>query len=256
MLTNQPLYCLYRDEALLVVHKPAGLLVHPSAIDRHETEFALHYARELAGQKVFPVHRLDKPTSGLLVFALSSQVASTLGQAMMAREVEKQYLAVVRGWPAAAGRIDHPLKRDPVNKQDRREQPIQSAVSDYQRLAQVELPIQVDRYPSTRYALVQIQPHEGRKHQLRRHLKHLGHPILGDVKQGKGPHNRYMEHTFGRGLWLACVQMRFAHPLTGAPLCLDAPLEARFTPLLQAWGWWDDVPSAWQPRGERLLLGK
>jgi tRNA pseudouridine65 synthase len=245
MKTN-PLKLIYCDEALLVVHKPAGLLVHRSPIDRHETEFALQYARELnGGEHVYPVHRLDKPTSGLLVFARSPEAATKLGEALMARQVQKTYLAVVRGWPQAEGQIDYPLRLEAVDKRDTSEQPVQSAVSDYSCLARVELPVQVDRYPQTRYALVAVEPHEGRKHQVRRHLKQLGHPILGDIKHGKGPHNRYAEVEFGRGLLLACVQMTFPHPVSGESLTLNAPLESRFTRLIQRWDWVQHLPAEW-----------
>lgn len=249
MKTN-PLKLIYCDEALLAVHKPAGLLVHRSPIDRHETEFALQYARELnAGEHVYPVHRLDKPTSGLLVFARSPEAATKLGETLMARQVQKTYLAVVRGWPQAKGQIDYPLRLEAVDKRDINEQPVQSAVSDYSCLAQVELPVQVDRYPQTRYALVAIHPHEGRKHQVRRHLKQLGHPILGDIKHGKGPHNRYAEAEFGRGLLLACVQMTFPHPVSGEPLTLNAPLESRFAELIRRWNWAQNLPVEWLPTG-------
>lgn len=245
-----PLRLIYRDEALLVVHKPAGLLVHRSPIDRHETEFALQYARELNdGEHVYPVHRLDKPTSGLLVFARSPEAATKLGEALMTRQVQKTYLAVVRGWPQAQGQIDYPLRLEAVDKRDTSEQPVQSAVSDYSCLARVELPIQVDRYPQTRYALVAVYPHEGRKHQVRRHLKQLGHPILGDIKHGKGPHNRYAEAEFGRGLLLACVQMVFLHPVCGELLTLNAPLESRFAELIRRWGWEQSLPVEWLPTG-------
>lgn len=246
MKTN-PLKLVYCDEALLAVHKPSGLLVHRSPIDRHETEFALQYARELnGGEHVYPVHRLDKPTSGLLVFARSAAVASVLGEAMMSRQVHKVYLAVVRGWPQDVGCIDYPLRLEAVDKRDTSEQPIQSAVSDYACLARVELPVQVDRYPQTRYALVAVEPHEGRKHQVRRHLKQLGHPILGDIKHGKGPHNRYAEAEFGRGLLLACVQMTFPHPVSGEPLTLNAPLEPQFAEVIQRWHWTEQLPVAWR----------
>ncbi|SFX38593.1 pseudouridine synthase [Marinospirillum alkaliphilum] len=246
LMVKNPLQLLYRDADLLVVHKPSGLLVHRSPIDRHETEFALQYARELnGGEHVYPVHRLDKPTSGLLVFARSAEVASALGQLMMTRQVQKTYLAVVRGWPQDAGSIDYPLRLEPADKRDTSEQPVQSAVSDYTCLARVELPVQVDRYPQTRYALVAVHPYEGRKHQVRRHLKQLDHPILGDIKHGKGPHNRYAESEFGRGLLLACVQMTFPHPDSGEPLTLNAPLEPRFAEVIRRWNWQQSLPMEW-----------
>lgn len=120
---KNPLTQIYRDQWLLVVHKPAGLLVHRSPIDQHETEFALQYARAMnGGEHVYPVHRLDRPTSGLLVFARDPQTASTLGKAMMAGEVSKTYLAMVRGWTPGQGFIDHPLREEPEDRR-RKDEP-------------------------------------------------------------------------------------------------------------------------------------
>jgi len=149
---------LYQDEHLVAVHKPSGLLVHRSPIDRQETRFALQTVRNQLGRHVYGVHRLDKGTSGILLFALSPEAGRTLSQAFEAQQVDKRYLAVVRGWPDAQGEIDYPLSRQP----DEREPgpvtpaPPQSAHSSYQRLATVELPVAVERYPSSRYALLAL----------------------------------------------------------------------------------------------------
>ncbi|MGM0769019.1 MAG: pseudouridine synthase [Pseudomonadota bacterium] len=230
-----PLSELYRDDALLVVHKPAGLLVHRSPIDRHETEFALQYARALnGGGHVYPVHRLDRPTSGVLVFARTPDVARALGQQMMAGEVSKTYLAVVRGWPPEQGVIDHPLREEP---EDRRlkglEQPVRAALTHYRRLATTEIPVQVETYPSSRYAVVELMPKTGRKHQLRRHMKHLSHPIIGDANHGRGRHNRYFAERFGEGrLMLAATSIEFRHPVTGVPTRFESVPEESFTRVL------------------------
>ncbi|MDX1560409.1 MAG: pseudouridine synthase, partial [Marinobacter sp.] len=152
MSSQNPLTVLYQDDHLLAVHKPAGLLVHRSPIDKHETEFALQYARALnGGQHVYPVHRLDRPTSGILVFAKNSDTARTLGMAMMAGEVAKTYMAVVRGWPPQQGEIDHPLREEP---EDRRlkdaEQPVRAALTHYRTLATTEIPVEIEKYPTSR----------------------------------------------------------------------------------------------------------
>ncbi|MFW6342192.1 MAG: pseudouridine synthase [Halothiobacillaceae bacterium] len=228
---QNPLQVLYQDDWLLAVHKPAGLLLHRSEIDRHETEFALQYARALnGGQHVYPVHRLDRPTSGLLLFARDPQTAGSLGRRIMAGEVEKHYLAVVRGWLEGSGTIDRPLRERPVDRRDRgSEQPVREAVTDYRCLATVEIPEFVETYPTSRYSLVALNPRTGRKHQLRRHMQHAGHPIIGDTTYGRTRHNRYFADRFGHArLMLAAVGLQLAHPVTGAPLRLHAPLEDSF----------------------------
>jgi tRNA pseudouridine65 synthase len=230
-----PLSVLYRDDYLLIVHKPAGLLVHRSPIDKHETEFALQYARALNdGQHVYPVHRLDRPTSGILVFARDSDTARTLGMAMMAGEVAKTYLAMVRGWPREQGEIDSPLREEP---EDRRlkgvELPVREAVTHYRTLATTEIPVEIEKYPTSRYAVVELCPKTGRKHQLRRHMKHINHPIIGDANHGRGRHNRYFAERFGQGrLMLAATGMAFRHPASGEPLTISAPPEESFLEVL------------------------
>lgn len=235
MLMRNPLTVLFRDDHLLVVHKPAGLLVHRSPIDRHETEFALQYARALnGGRHVFPVHRLDRPTSGILVFARDSVTARTLGLAMMSGEVNKTYLAMVRGWPEECGEIDYPLKEEP---EDRRlkgiEQPEREAFTRYRTLATTEIPVAIEKYPTSRYAVVELCPRTGRKHQLRRHMKHINHPIVGDANHGRGRHNRYFAERFGQGrLMLAATRMEFTHPASGEQMVVTATPEDSFLEVL------------------------
>lgn len=232
---SNPLTVLFRDDHLLIVHKPAGLLVHRSPIDKHETEFALQYARALnGGQHVYPVHRLDRPTSGILVFARDSDTARSLGLAMMAGDVAKTYLAMVRGWPPEHGQIDHPLREEP---EDRRlkgeEQPVRDALTYYRTLATTEIPVEIEKYPSSRYAVVELNPKTGRKHQLRRHMKHINHPIIGDANHGRGRHNRYFAERFGQGrLMLAATRMAFQHPVSGKALTISAAPEASFLEVL------------------------
>ncbi|WP_354444185.1 pseudouridine synthase [Marinobacter sp. MBR-99] len=235
-MTANPLTLLYRDEQLLAVHKPAGLLVHRSPIDKHETEFALQYARALnGGEHVYPVHRLDRPTSGVLLFARDPETARLIGQAMMAGEVEKTYLAVVRGWAPESGVIDHPLKDEPEDRRLRgTEQPVREALTHYRRLATTEIPVAIERYPSSRYSLVELYPKTGRKHQLRRHMKHINHPIIGDANHGRGRHNRYFAERFGEGrLMLAATRLSLRHPVTGEPLTLVSSLEESFLRVLE-----------------------
>lgn len=250
---NQPLEIVFKDEHLVAINKPSGLLVHRSPIDRHETRFALQLLRDQLGQPVFPVHRLDKPTSGLLLFALSAATARLLGEQFQQQQVRKTYLAVVRGHCLGEGLIDHPLKEDPDDYADsRQDKPAQDAQTRYRHLASVELPIPVDKYPSSRYSLVECQPLTGRKHQIRRHLKHINHPIIGDAKHGKGRHNRMFQQALGcHRLLLAATELHCIHPIEQTPLQLVAPLENNFYQLLQQLGWQDAIPSRWQALATR-----
>jgi tRNA pseudouridine65 synthase len=232
---------LYRDDDLVVIDKPPGLLVHRSDIDRRETRFAIQILRDQIGQKVWPAHRLDRGTSGILLFALNREMASQLGKQFEAGTVEKRYLAVVRGHPPEAGEIDHALTRRRDDYEFRGEQSsdeAQPALTRFRRLATIELPVEIDRYPNSRYALVELEPVTGRRHQLRRHLKHLAHPIIGDATYGKGKHNRHFaEHLHCTRLLLACTRLAFDHPKTGQRLTIDCPPSGAFADLLRRFDW-------------------
>ncbi len=232
---------IYQDERVVAIHKPSGLLVHRSELDRHETRFAVQLLRDQLGRHVYPAHRLDRGTSGVLVFALDKDTARSLGGQFERQEVVKTYLAVVRGHPPEAGRIDHALSRRRDDAEwvgERSTDEAQPAVTDFRRLATCELPHQVDRYPNSRYALVELTPHTGRRHQLRRHLKHIAHPIIGDATFGKSRHNRLFQQLFGcHRMLLACVRMQLRHPVDGRILDLHAPPDGEFAAVLAALGW-------------------
>ncbi len=244
---QEQLAIIYQDEHLVAINKPSGLLVHRSPIDRHETRFALQLLRDQIGQRVYPVHRLDKPTSGVLLFGLSSQIARQLSEQFQQRSVEKKYLAVTRGYCPEAGCIDYPLLQKLDKLETKRRdivRPAQDARTDFRRLGTVEIPIEVDRYPQSRYSLVELRPHTGRRHQLRRHMKHIGHPIIGDAKHGKGVHNRFFKSHFGCGrLLLACTAMVVQHPISEHTLSLQAPLDDEFRQLLQDCEWLELIAS-------------
>lgn len=213
---------LHRDEAIVVVHKPAGLLVHRTGLDAGERWFAVQLLRDqLGGQHVFPVHRLDKGTSGVLVFALSSADAAAVARQFAVHAVGKTYQAVVRGWPPDEGSTDHPLTHE-------RKDP-QPAFTRYRTLERIAVPYRADRYPESRYALVEVMPETGRTHQIRRHMKHLGHPLAGDTTHGVGAHNRlWRTHFLCHRMMLACTALRFVHPRTGLPVAFLAPPEDSF----------------------------
>ena len=238
---NDLLEIIYQDDYLVAINKPSGLLVHRSMIDRHETRFAVQMLRDQIGQHVYPIHRLDKPTSGVLIFALNSDIARVLSDSLQHKAVAKNYLAVVRGYTPESATIDYPLKEklDKIaDKKAQQDKPAQEAVSHYQRLATIELPYEVDRYPQSRYSLVKVSPETGRKHQIRRHMKHIGHPIIGDAKHGKGVHNRFFQQHFNcHRLLLTCTDITIEHPISKQPLYLRANLDQTFTQLFNQFKW-------------------
>ena len=225
---------LYQDAHLVAVGKPAGLLVHRSGLDAGETRFALQLLRDQLQAPVWPVHRLDKGTSGVLLFARDAGTAAALGQAFQtAGAVRKTYLAVVRGWPPDAGLIDHPLARLPDDaRASARALEVQPARTRFRTLARHALALPYDDFAQTRCALIELTPETGRRHQLRRHCKHIAHPIIGDATHGKGPLNRALADWLGlQRLWLRAAQLALAHPHGGAPLVIRAAPGAE-------WGRW------------------
>lgn len=234
----EPLEILYQHAQVVAVHKPAGLLVHRSPIDRRETRFAVQLLRDQLGRQVYPLHRLDKPTSGILLFALSPEAARPLARAFACGEVHKSYLAVVRGFAAEAGVIDYPLR--PLQERGGILPPlaVRPAITAYRRLATVELPIATGRYASSRYSLILAQPKTGRRHQLRRHFKHIFHPIVGDTRYGDGRHNRlFREQLDCEGLLLTAVGVGFCHPLTGRRVTISTTPPPAFSQVLHRLGW-------------------
>lgn len=235
---------LYQDEYLVAINKPSGLLVHRSEIDRHETAFALQLVRNQIGQRVYPVHRLDKPTSGVLLFALNSETASLMVEQWRQRDVEKRYLAITRGYMPEHVHLDHAMS-PPVDKHARNERvkPPQEAITDFRCLAKAEIPVEIDKYPQSRYSLTEAMPKTGRKHQIRRHLKHLSHPIIGDARYGKGKHSRYFRDHFGAGrLLLHAWQMTFSHPFTEESITLTAGFDPVWNSLIERFDWYSALP--------------
>ncbi len=213
----------------MAVDKPPGLLVHRTQLAASEQAAALQIVRDQLGRPVWPVHRLDRGTSGVLVFALSAEVASALGALFEGGQMHKRYVALVRGWPAEdAGVIDHALARDP--ELPSAGQPMLEAQTRWRVLARLEWPVVTDpRFATTRVALLEAEPLQGRRHQIRRHLKHIAHPILGDATHGKGRLNRAVAAHLGlQRLWLHARCLSFTHPVTGLPLDLQAPLAAHW----------------------------
>jgi len=223
---------LYQDKYLIIINKPSGLLVHRSPIDKRETVFALQLIRDQIGQFVYPIHRLDRPTSGVLVFALSSDIARVMSEKLKNHEIQKEYLAIVRGYTKESELIDYDLKvlLDKKADRDRRDnKEPQFAQTYYERLATIELPYPVSRYPVARYSLLKLTPKTGRKHQLRRHMKHIFHPIVGDTKYGRNEHNNLFREKFNsHRLLLHASKISFLHPVSGEPLVVEARVDEVF----------------------------
>ena len=216
---------IYEDEYYVVVDKPSKLLVHRTAMSR-DTLFLLQELRNQLGYHVYPVHRLDRPTSGLIIFGKSKEAHVKMSELFRDRQINKTYWAVVRGW-CGDGVIDKSLRK--VNDRgdflgDRVE-----AITNYCELERYELPYFVDKYPMTRYALVEIKPETGRYHQIRRHFKSMSHPLLGDTKYGKPIHNKFLREVIGIDrLMLIANRLQFKHPYTQEELDIQLPENEQF----------------------------
>ena len=232
MFENYKLEILYQDEYLVAINKPTGLLVHKSMIDRHEIYFAMKMLRDELGQWVYPIHRLDKPTSGVLLFALDKHTAKLMSEQFMAHTIKKTYLCVVRGYTDANGLIDHALKEklDKIADKKSQEKEAQEALTEYETLSYAELDFAVGRYDKVRYSLVKVLPKTGRKHQIRRHMKHISHHLLGDTKYGRGEHNKLIRKEFNcHRLLLHASSLNIKHPYTNEELHIEASLDDTFS---------------------------
>ena len=222
---------LYLDATLAVVCKPAGLMVHDSALARGETDFAADRLREQFDRPIFLVHRLDRATSGCLLLAFDREAASALGKALMAQEVEKDYWAICRGWPADdAFTIDHPLDGGPGK-------PLKKpAITDFQVLGRCELDLPSAGFATSRYAWLRASPRTGRFRQIRRHLKHASHHVVGDSSHGDGRHNRNFRTLGIHRMLLHARRLAFVHPLSGEAIEALAAPDVEFAKALALFG--------------------
>jgi tRNA pseudouridine65 synthase len=217
-----PLPVLHLDADFAIVAKPAGLMAHASPMARDERDFLDDRLRAQFGRPVHLVHRLDRATSGCLLAAFDAGAAAALGRIFMSRDVRKDYLAVCRGWPASPQRIDHPLDGGPGKPEKK------PAITDLVVLATAELPQPDARHPSSRYALVRCTPETGRFRQIRRHLKHLSHHLIGDSSHGDGRHNRAFRMAGVYRMLLHAERLSFPHPEDGRIVEAVAPLDDEF----------------------------
>lgn len=212
---------LYQDAHIIAINKPNGLLVHRSPIASDTAEFALQMLRDQIQQKVYPAHRLDRKTSGLLLFTLDKEMDSKMQTLFAEKKVAKSYLAIVRGFTAESETIDYPLRKENGQLQD--------AVTHYRTLAQAELDIPMGSHPTSRYSLVEVRPETGRMHQIRKHMAHIFHPIIADRPHGCNKQNKLWKERFGMdSMMLHAHTLRFQHPVTGQEVFIEAPLLPEF----------------------------
>jgi tRNA pseudouridine65 synthase len=223
---------LHLDDRLVAVDKPAGMVVHRSEWCP-EGEPVLQRLRDQIGRRVWPVHRLDRATSGVLLFALDADAARQLSQQFERHEVDKRYEAIVRGWTEHSGTIDWPLREHP-------DAPLLPAVTEYRRHASLELPIPFGAHATVRYAFVEARPRTGRMHQIRRHFAHLRHPIVGDVRHGDGKHNRLFRSLGLPGMLLRAVSLTVRAPDSQRELAIVAPPSGALADALARLPWIED----------------
>lgn len=225
---------IYEDAHYVAINKPNGLLVHRTRIAEERKEFALQLLRDQLGYHVFTVHRLDRGTSGVLLFAKSPEAATPIVKAFEERQPDKVYFAIVRGYTPEAATIDSPIRPD----KDHQHKAAQDAVTHYSRLATTELPIPVGPYGTSRYSLVKIKPETGRMHQIRKHFAHIRHYIVGDKRHGDWRHNRmFLEELNSPFLLLHAAALSFTHPFTGEPVHIKAALPDNMRRLCLEFSW-------------------
>ena len=217
---------LFQDEYLVAINKPHGLLVHKSPIAADASEFAVQMLRDQLGQKVFPVHRLDRKTSGILLFALNESINSQMQQAFMNKEVGKKYLAFLRGFTPSVGTIDYDLTTDKGKTQD--------AITHYKTVQQFEIPVPFGKFSSSRYSLVEVNPETGRMHQIRKHFAHVFHPIIGDRPHGCNKQNKFFLEKWNMNtMLLHASELEFTHPITNKIVCIKAKMSDEFERVLK-----------------------
>jgi tRNA pseudouridine65 synthase len=214
---------LFEDAHYIAINKPHSILVHRTGLSQ-DTRFVLQLLRDQIGRRVYPVHRLDRATSGVLIFGKSAEAASRLGVLFMDKNVEKRYWAVVRGFAKDRETIDYPLEDPETGKG------LMPAVTHYTKIAQTELEAAIGlRYPTARFSLVEARPETGRRHQIRKHFAHLRHPVIGDVRHGDNKHNNFFRDVWGiQRLLLHAVSLRFEHPYTEQIVGIEASMDDLF----------------------------
>ena len=216
---------IYEDEYLVAINKQHGLLVHRSSIAADAEEFAVQILRNQLGTKVYPVHRLDRKTGGVLLFAKDENTNSKMQIMFSKNEVKKGYLAIVRGYTPDKLEIDYPLKKE--NGQ------VQEAFTKLYTISQSEIPVAFGKFHTSRYSLVKLEPETGRMHQLRKHMAHIFHPIIGDRPHGCNKQNRMFKEKYGMDTMLLHAQsLSLKHPILNTEIKLTALFQGEFTRML------------------------
>jgi len=240
---------IYQDDDLFVMNKPCGIPVHGSRILAGQPQTLLQMTRQYLGKMAFVVHRLDRPVSGVIALTLNQKAQADLGRDFEHRQVQKCYLAVVRGWTENSGLISHPLQSPRDERTSR--SVAKAAVTRFQQISRVEIPLPVHPYPSSRYSLLALYPQTGRRHQLRRHMKHISHHIIGDTSYGRGEHNRFFQDNFNCSrLLLHAWTLDLKHPASGNKHRFHATLDPAFESLIRVFGWADAL-EAWMSKHQQ-----
>lgn len=217
---------IYQDEYIVAINKPHGLLVHQSPLARDADEFAIQLLRDQIGQRVYPAHRLDRKTSGVLVFSLDKETDRFMQMQFQNKETDKRYLALVRGFAPEEMTIDYALHRDDGVLQD--------ALTHFKRLETFEIPVAQGKFPTSRYSLVEANPETGRMHQLRKHFAHIFHPIIGDRPHGCNKQNKFWLENFQMNkMLLHASELTIIHPQTNEKLQLKAEMSTEFKRVLE-----------------------
>ncbi|MBJ7538202.1 pseudouridine synthase [Marinomonas transparens] len=228
---------LFQDEHLIAVNKPAGLLVHRTELAKEEEDAVVQRLRDQTGQWVFPVHRLDRGTSGVLVMAFSPDIARQLAAQFAESQTRKTYHCLVRGFCDKSGVIDYPLAKLNEKKGRSRFKIVgteKAAETSFLSLAQYQLPVPVSRYDNTRLSWLEVTPKQGRTHQIRRHFKHQLHPLVGDSRYGCRHINKVIKDIWSEDyrLMLHASKLEFTHPATKEVKMLNAGFDKKITTVL------------------------
>lgn len=224
---------LYRDEHLIAINKPHGLLVHRSSIANDASEFALQLLRDQIGQAVYPAHRLDRKTGGILLFSLDKATDQKTQSLFQDKKMDKRYLAILRGYCPEEGTIDYPLLKENGTSQE--------AITHYKRIATAEIHVPQGKFPTSRYSLVEANPETGRMHQLRRHFAHIMYPIIGDRPHGCNKQNKMWKERFEMDtMMLHASVLKFVHPWTDEKIEIKANIKSEFKRVLEILGMQSD----------------
>jgi tRNA pseudouridine65 synthase len=221
ILSEEPFEIIYQDESIIAINKPYGYFVHRTNLNNTAKEIALNKLRDQIGKKVYPVHRLDRKTSGVLVYALNTDMLRKLNDLFMFSDVTKEYIAIIRGYTEDELTVDYALRNARGKSQE--------AITILHTLQRTEIPLPFGKHQTSRYSLVRLIPETGRMHQLRKHMAHIYHPIIGDRPHGCNKQNRlFLEKYQLIEMMLHAKSLSFIHPETKIRLTINADFSSEF----------------------------